>query len=434
MKPLKNRARLVPALLTLPLATAALSACGTDSPEAGSDPARGDAATVRTEASEVSHLAPRALVADTAGRLTLIDTESGTEVGAGQASGFVRLSDAGDGRHVVVADGDRFRFFDTGVHAEQHGDHDHLYAAPGKLLEVERAAKKAGHAVQHGEWTALFSDGTGRIDLVRTAELTSPDAAVETVETSGEHHGVAVRLADGSIATTWSNGEERNGLRLLKDGTTVAATDDCAGVHGEAVAAPDAAGEVLVFGCTDGPVVLRGGEFHKVDVPHDYLRTGNLAGHPEHPVVLTDHKSDPDADLERPTKVGLLDTRTDTLREVELGSSYWFRSLGRDADGDAVVLTYDGTLRVLDPETGEQTSRVPAIGEWSENEDWQQPGPVLEVVDGIAYVADANAAELVVVDLAAGKVTARHPLPEDGVELVVTPGSPEHHPHGDHDH
>lgn len=423
------------------LTALALAGCSGDSQSASST-ADDETSALPVERTEVARLAPRALVADVQGRLTLIDTETGEQVGDGAASGFVRLSDAGDGRHVVVADGDRFRFFDTGIESEEHGDHDHRTAGPGSLLEATREASKAGHAVPHAGWTALFSDGDGEIDLVRTTDLTDLSQKARTLTTSGAHHGVAVRLQDGSVATTWGTEEKRSGLRLVRNGEVLAQTDACPGVHGEATAAPDKNGDVLAFGCEDGPVVLRDGEFHKVDVPHDYLRTGNIAGHPEHPVVLTDHKRDPDAELERPTTIGLLDTRTDRLREVDLGSSYWFRSLGRGADGEAIVLTYDGSLRVIDPETGKELRRIEAIGAWSENDDWQEPGPVLEVVGDHAYVADAKASELVVIDLTSGEVEQRHALPADVVELVVTTGAPEHevadqeadHDHAGHDH
>ncbi len=78
---------------------------------------------------------------------------------------------------------------------------------------------------------------------------------------------------------------------------------------------------MVLVGCTDGPVVWRDGAFHKVTAPDAYARTGNSAGSPVSPVVLTDYKTDPDAALERPTRVALVDTLTAELSLGELGSS-----------------------------------------------------------------------------------------------------------------
>ena len=69
-------------------------------------------------------------------------------------------------------------------------------------------------------------------------------------------------------------------------------------------------------------------------------------------MLLGDYKTDPDAELERPTRVSLIDTRDASLRLVDLGTSYSFRSLGRGPEGEALVLGTDGALHVLDPESG----------------------------------------------------------------------------------
>lgn len=99
------------------------------------------------------------------------------------------------------------------------------------------------------------------------------------------------------------------------------------------------------------------------------------------------------------------------------------------------MLTYDGTLRVLDPETGEQTRAIRVIAPWREKADWQQPGPAVEVTGDLAYVTDAANKELVVVDVAAGTVVRRVDLPHVPMELTVVDGHPEApaHEHA-HDH
>lgn len=415
------------------IATAlAVAACGTSDPQVASTQ---EGAPEEDASREVGRHVPRVLVAH-AGGLTLLDTETGEVVATEEVEGFLRLSDTGDGRHVAVADGSSFRFFDSGLVTEEHGDHDHLRVSLAGLTGAELPAEGAGHVVPHAGTTTFFADGTGEIRTVPTEEVAAADAAWTTTRTRAPHHGVALRLGDGTLLTTQGTAEERRTVEVLDGERVVARTRACPGVHGEATAAPSEGGDVVVLGCEDGPVVLRGGAFHKVDPGVPYARTGNLAGHPNSHVVLSDFKTDPEADLERPTRVALVDTVADTLRTVDLGSSYWFRSLGRGPEGEAVVLTYDGTLRVLDEESGEEVHRIDVIEPWQEKDDWQLPGPVLRTAGDRAYVTDAEEQELVVVDLTAGAVERRIDLPAAAVEMVVTTGAgiDESHDHGHDEH
>lgn len=409
-------------ILISTLAVAATAAaCGTADPSPTTEPDPTDRTTMESETREVARHAPRVLLAHDGG-LTLVDTATGETVAAEELDGFLRLSDAGDGRHVVVADGSSFRLYDTGLVTEEHGDHDHRFVGPAGMTQVDLAAEGAGHVVPHAGTTTFFADGTGEIQTVPTEQVAADDAEVTTARTRAPHHGVALQLTDGTLLTTQGTETERRTVEVLDGERVVARTRACPGVHGEATAAPSGGGDVVVLGCEDGPVVLRNGTFHKVDAGVPYARTGNLAGHPESHVVLSDFKTDQEADLERPTRVALVDTVTDTLRTVDLHSSYWFRSLARGADGEAVVLTYDGTLRVLDEETGDEVQRIEVIAPWEEKDDWQLPGPVLKTAGDRAYVTDAESRELVVVDLTNGTVERRIELPGAAVEIAVTTG------------
>lgn len=409
-----------------------VAACGTSEPTAA--PASDDDTPQENQSREVSRHVPRVLVAHEGG-LTLLDTETGEAVASEEVDGFLRLSDTGDGRHVAVADGSSFRFFDTGLVTEEHGDHDHLRVSAAGLTATRVPAEGSGHVVPHAGTTTFFADGTGEILTLPTDQVASPDAPRTTARTRAPHHGVALRLGDGTLLTTQGTASERRTVELLDGDRVLARTRACPGVHGEATAAPSDGGDVVVLGCEDGPVVLRGGKFHKVDAGLPYARTGILAGHPQSHVVLSDFKTNPDADLERPTRVALVDTATITLRTVDLGSSYWFRSLARGPEGEALVLTYDGTLRVLDEETGEEVQRIEVIEPWQEKDDWQLPGPVLRTAGDRAYVTDAEEQELVVVDLTTGTVERRIDLPAAAVEMAVVTGAGSDDSHGhDHDH
>lgn len=261
------------------------------------------------------------------------------------------------------------------------------------------------------------------------------------LETGSGHHGVAVPLPDGSALITAGTTDHRDTIRhVAADGSTLAETNDCPGVHGEA---PGKNGRVA-FGCENGPIVFDGSAFHKVPVEHAYQRSGNMAGGDAFAWVLADNKTDKDNKHEHPTSVALIDTQQATMRTVELGESYWFRSLGRTEDGQAIVLTTDGHLKVIDPQSATVVKDIPVIDSWTEKDEWQQPGPILKVRGTTAFVTDAEKKELAVVDLTSGEVAARHQLSVTPTEMAIVDGhGPAHsdadadaaHPHEhDHDH
>lgn len=259
------------------------------------------------------------------------------------------------------------------------------------------------------------------------------------------HHGVALELADVPLFTTQGTEDERHTVRVLgKDGAVKAETTDCPGVHGEAAAAPGASTDTVMAGCENGPVTYRGGTFHKVAVADAYARSGNLAGSERSPIVLGDYKVDEDAEQERPTRVALFDTRDGSHRLVDLGSSYWFRSLARGPEGEALVLTYDGKLNVIDVESGKVVRKIDVVQRWEEKADWQEAGPAIKVAGSSAYVTDAQNKKLHAVDLTKGEVAKTIDLPQTPVELAVVTGKPEapareekahgHVSHEGHDH
>ncbi|MGO1183286.1 MAG: hypothetical protein ACTHZ5_09230 [Micrococcaceae bacterium] len=443
-----------------------LSACSTGSPTAEDDASpttsadtAGDAEVIRAEPREVASISPRVVISHDEGLVTL-DAESGETVDTVAEPGFFRLNNAGDGQHVMVTAGNEFRVYNAGVQAQAHGDHFHYYESDPGLTGATFDADYAGHVVLHNGRTTLFADGTGAISTFTSSDLAYGEPSVDETATEDPHHGVAIELTDGTLLTTQGTEDARSTVQhveVAEDGSTevLAETTDCPGVHGEAAAAANEEVElsdVVVFGCENGPVVFRDGDFHKVDVEPEYQRSGNLAGSEVSPIVLGDWKIDPDAEQERPTEVALINTLEDSVQTVELDSSYWFRSLARGDDGEALVLTYNGQLNVIDEETGEVTERIDAIEAWEEQENWQQPGPILKATDGKAYVTDAANQQLVIVDLDSAEVEQRIDLDVTPVEMSVVTGSaeaPQHesgsasaadehadeeHDHDDHDH
>lgn len=403
---------------------------GTAASTDGADAAEPVNAAQRDSRAEVPTLTPRVVLSHDGGLVSL-DAETGEVVHEEELAGFLRLNNAGDGQHVMVSNGDQFEVYNSGIDAQGHGDHFHYYESDPGLSGIEFAAPYAGHVVVHHGLTTLFGDGDGSIQTFTSEHLKDGQPRTETTATDDPHHGVAMQLIDGTLLTTQGTEEGRNTVQVKntgdngENGEVLAETTDCTGVHGEAAAAPNENGDVVVLGCEDGPVIYRDGEFHKVAAETEYQRTGNLAGSEDSSVMLGDLKTDAEAEFERPTQVALIDTLTDSLQTVDLGSSYWFRSLARGPEGEALVLTYDGELNVIDEETGEITAEIPAIEPWEEKEEWQQPGPILKVADSMAYVTDAENQQLVVIDLEAGEVVNEFDLEVTPVEMAVVTGHPE---------
>ncbi|MEE1726033.1 zinc metallochaperone AztD [Streptomyces albidoflavus] len=375
------RPRAAAAAAALLTASALLTACGGDSTEPAAGKARD---TTDAPAGPVKD----PVVATYDGGLYVLDGATLKVAEDIPLKGFNRVNPAGDDRHVMVSTSTGFRVMD---------------AVGGKLTDVEFEGSKPGHVVRHAGRTILFSDGTGEVTIFDPAQLGDGKPKSETYDSDAPHHGVAIQLAGGELVTTLGTEEKRTGIKVLdKDRKEITRNEKCPEVHGEA-AAKD---ETVVVGCEDGVLVYKDGSIKKVQSPTEYGRIGNQAGSEESAVVLGDYKQDPDAELERPEQVSLIDTETGTMRLVDLGTSYTFRSLARGPHGEALVLGTDGKIHVIDPETGKVERKISVLDAWQEPLDWQQPRPALFVRDHTAYVSDPANKKLTAVDIESGKKLA----------------------------
>ncbi|MGE2714680.1 zinc metallochaperone AztD [Mycolicibacterium litorale] len=315
--------------------------------------------------------------------------------------GFLRLNPAGDDAHVLVTTGDGFRILD---------------AAGRRLTDDTFPAADPGHVVTHGEHTVLFADGSGEITAFDPHALEARGLPeTETFKTPRAHHGVAVILSDGTLVHSIGDPENRTGAVAMQGDREIARSEECPGIHGESVAAD----EVVILGCENGVLEYANGEFTKIPSPTPYGRTGNTRGHEDSPVVLGDMKVDPDAELERPQQFALIDTTTDQLQVVQMppSVSYWFRSLGRGPQGEALIMGTDGKLYVFDPATADMLKAVQVTQPWTEPDDWQDPGPAVFTREDAVYVSDPATRQIHLVDLGAGAVTASTTLDQAPNEL-----------------
>jgi outer membrane protein assembly factor BamB len=393
------RTRAVTATALALAASAVLTACG------GGDGASSDTKAANDSPGPKPVAVKNPLVATFDGGLYVLDGESLKPARTIELPGFNRVNPAGDASHVIVSTDSGFRVFN---------------AAEQTFTGVEYKGAKPGHVVRHAGRTVLFTDGTGEVNVFDPEGLSGDKKPQGRTYTSAEpHHGVAIELGNGELLSTLGTEEKRTGALVLdKDDKEIKRNENCPGVHGEAAAKDEA----VAVGCEDGVLIYKDGEFTKVDAPDDYGRIGNQAGSDASPVLLGDYKTDPDAELERPTRISLIDTRTAKLRLVDLGTSYSFRSLGRGPHGEALVLGTNGTLHVIDPETGKVEKKIPVVDDWQEPLDWQQPRPTLFVRDHTAYVSEPGKRKLHAVDIASGEKLTSVTLPKSTNELsgVIT--------------
>ena len=318
--------------------------------------------------------------------------------------GFLRLNDAGDNRHLIVADGSSYTFLDTGAWSVAHGDHSHYYTTAPSLSTLSLQADHTGHVIADNGKVAAFADGTGTFDVYDPANLVSNKRTATNLETKqvklpNPHHGFAIPLPNDQYLVAVGDSKTRTGAAVVDaNGKTITENKECPGVHGEAIARDN----TFTIGCTDGVLIYRDGTFTKVTNPQDpYSRSGNQAGTADSPYVLADYKTDKDAKLERPEKFAIIDTvaRTREVYSLPKGVSYTFRSMGRGPNGEALLLTTDGKLRIYDPANGTELGSVQLMNTWTESETWQDPRPALWVDGKTAYVTDPETKKLHAVSL-----------------------------------
>lgn len=413
---LRRRARVLstPLLGLLGLALGA-TACGSERAATGEAP---DAAPTGSAGSvESRDPAPRLAITYDGG-VMVVDVATEKVLLEESLPGYLRVSAAGDGRHVLVAAPGGWQALDLGSWGHDHGDHAHHYTGDPRLTDVRIDAEEPGHVVTHGGHTTVFDDGTGVATSFDAHDLETGELDAETYSTGAAHHGVAVRMPDRNLVHTVGTEDSRSGVRLVSPaGIELAATDACPGVHGEAFAA-----DAAVLGCEDGAVVVSGREIRKASSPDDYGRIGNQAGSEVSPVLLGDYKVDADAELERPTRVSLVDTRKARVRLVDLGTSYSFRSLARGPSGEALVLGTDGAVHEIDPTSGRRLRSIEVVAPWREPLDWQRARPTLHVVGATAYVTEPARDAVHVLDLGSGRTTGTIELPHTPDEIVANAG------------
>ena len=371
--------------------------------------AGGDATAGTDDAGPAAGSAEGRVAVAFAGGIAVLDPETLEVVGEFETEEFTRLNSFGDGRTIAVTTSEGFQMLDT--------------ASPA-LTDLVFDATTAGHVVVHDGKTVLYDDGTGTTTIVDTDAVARGSDALPEAQTytaDAPHHGVSIVLSDGTLLTTVGDETTRTGAAALHAHDDhwheEAASDACPGIHGEGTAADEA----VVFGCEDGALLYADGEFTKLAAPDAYGRMGNAFVSETSPIVVGDYKNDPDAEGYLLNAVTLIDTAARTLEVVDLPDEvqYTFRDVARGPGDLAYLLSTDGQIHVLDPESGELTDAFPVVEPWEGPAEWQDPHPAIRVDGDIAYVTEPAANAVHAVDLTSGEVVASVELEHTPNELAV---------------
>lgn len=405
------------------------------------------------DTADVTSITRRLFVADaTANTVQVIDLPQGEPSVTLPLDGAARLYVAEDVRHIyaVQTDADQVAVIDGGLWVEDHGDHVHNEVKAAELLPTTFAGARPIHFVMDHDQAVIFFDDDGMGMVVDTADMAAL-AAVATIDSGRPHHGVGVPLGDHILLSLPEAETEARlpygvGLYTL-DGTLRQEIGGCPGLHGEAPL-----GDWIAFGCSDGVLLvdtsnIASGEplsSVKLDKPveNEDQRTGALIADPALPYWI--------GNLGSETLIRIdIDSQATTLLPLPGPyAGFALDTAAADAPGQLVVLTMDGTLRLLDPFSGDEYGALEVVTPIPADAPSGTPQPGLVVDRGLAYVSDPAAARVRVVDLATLSVVtevsvaglpSRLAVLGFDMPYVVPSSDSDHddesdHEHADHEH
>ena len=301
---------------------------------------------------EVPDPQPRLVVADAADAVVHVVDLATEEV---LASFDTRMPGAalylGSEQRVVAAvqtGGDTVQFIAPGTWAVDHGDHNHYYIDPPRLLDARLDTGTPIHTTADLGRFAIFGDDEGAGFLIdELALLDYADIDGEVLETDTPHHGGVVQLSEELTVISGPEDGQDGGLAdevwVFHDGERVGEYD-CPGLHGEMRGA-----DWTAFACADRILLLEahgdhahGSEvFYPEELGEDfrlgYLRTGTDSN------IFVSSRDD---------MLAFIDADAQDMTIVELPSETATRSTVDD-DGNVLVLTDDGILHLFDLDTAE---------------------------------------------------------------------------------
>lgn len=291
------------------------------------------------------------------------------------------------GRYVFVRDAenkDSYTLLDSGFYVEDHADHMHPYEDKPAIAKNEVEAASPAHMISHAGRTAIFNDGSGKVDVYENDTLATDTYKPAFVYEGAPHHGAAVPLSTGELAVTVLAKEGDalpTGVKIVgKDGKeTATVTNSCEGLHGTAYSG-EGDNEKLAFGCIGKAVVydVAGKKATDVVLPDKEARIGTVMLGANSDYIFTNYS----IENEPQNKVGVINAKTGDFKLVELPATYKSATLVAP-DNKGYVLTEDGNLYKIDLQKAEIELTVPAFNPFNLEEE----APALFMANEIVYVA-----------------------------------------------
>ncbi|KAF0845703.1 zinc ABC transporter permease AztB [Nocardia caishijiensis] len=316
-------------------------------------------------AEEMSEAQTRLVVTDPAtGAVRVIDllSEQVTSLAGRQNSAAPQNSGlVGDGRFGFLSDGGSVRVVDSGGWTVDHSDHRHYYSAP--VREVGNIAAPGGVVAAYGD------PAVSSVVLDTGASLVFDRVALGDGQVREPHRIEGIALPYGEKLVV-ADGAGRVDVRGRDGAVGASLGETCAQPRGQAVTRRG-----VVFGCADGAVVvaLRDGAFvaEKIADPAPAADRATAFTHRPGSTTLTA--------LAGRTGVWTLDIRKKTWKHTPIADAVAVNTAGEGSS--LLVLTRDGVLHGLDPETGTETARLALTGP-------VEGAPVIQVDPNRAYIND----------------------------------------------
>lgn len=364
----------------------------------------------------------RLAVADaTTHQIHILDLETAKVLGSFSTPGkisYIQASPNGQYAIAVHRDDHRITLVHSGLSLQDHGDHKDLVEKAPYVLATMNVGKQPTHYFGHGDHIAFFNDGDGTIAILNQNAL-GLSLDFKQIKTAQPDHGAPVVMND--VVLSGYLRLNRVDVFNLSDGKLIQTIEGCPALHGEAMV-----GNTVWFGCTDGVLQLtRGsdGKFVAVKIKNpagikENVRVGTVVAHDKAQVAYGNFGQG--VAIIRPGKT--------ELEPVALPANPVRFSFDQ-AGTSLIVLTADGKLHELEPNTGKvrksldaiSAMKTPAAGETALR-------PSMAISKDAAYLGDPEKAEIVEVDLATMKVERRLKVsgPPSSVAVLHLPGGVKH--------
>ena len=315
---------------------------------------------------------------------------------------------------------DRVHIFDGGIYLEEHEGHMDLEIEPVSRLTLETTDQRPVHVSVHNGWTSIFHDGSGRVAFFEEHDLEDERNDYEPIwMEAGLQHGAGVALGEEFFMVTSNNpdypGTATSSLPLggeIRDASGAVVYSDssraCPGMHGEA-----ANHDGVLLGCVGGVLFIEG---HDGEYEHDFIenpaemntaaRIGTVWGHEDAANFFGSasyrHEGESVYD-----GLWLIDAEggemmqvLPSLEEKRVLSVVW------DAHGEEIfALAYDGTLNVIEAETGELLETVELLPPFDAD-----TSPSIMAVAGLLYISDRAGGRIIEYSLEDGEIEREWPI------------------------